>query len=119
MPNLLLFKLLLLLNIPLSLYTIIYLISEDGLGKHLQKLSGPGKHGYPGTSAPLRQQYIGIPPIDKQLTLLVAFFAEAIDFARPASLIQVLHFGVQFGAAGLLLALEGARIGNRGKAVTW
>ena len=112
-------KLLLLLNLPLTFHTLFHLASLDGLTKRLTALATPGQHGYPGTPAPLRQQYTRLPPLDKQLTMLVAFFAEAIDPARPVSVIQAMHFAAQFGTAGLLLTIEGARRGNRGKAVTW
>jgi hypothetical protein len=63
-------------------------------------------------------QYTGLKALDRQLTVLVAFFAPVVDFKNPAlNLFAIWGLG-QFGAVWTLMVMESMRMGNKGKAVS-
>jgi hypothetical protein len=73
---------------------------------------------YPGTKNDLVTIYTGIPPLDRQLAVLVAFFAPAVAGTNTAlSLFLFFGFG-QFGAFWALMVMESLRKGNQGKIVS-
>jgi len=67
---------------------------------------------------PLVKTYTGVGPIDRQVTVLVSFFAPVVDSKNGAlSLASVFGLG-QFGAAWTLMMMEGSRQGNKGRVVS-
>ncbi|OQV00520.1 hypothetical protein CLAIMM_06003 [Cladophialophora immunda] len=88
---------------------------QNGLLKILGQQSEPGAVIPGPTSAPMKQTYTGIGPIDKQLTVLVSFFYTAIDGNRADVSLSFLYLGGQVLAAWVLVMVEGLRNGNRGK----
>ncbi|OAL38592.1 hypothetical protein AYO20_02242 [Fonsecaea nubica] len=87
---------------------------QNGLLKILSQQSEPGAVIPGPTSAPMKQTYTGIGPIDKQLTVLVSFFYTAIDGNRADVSLSFLYLGGQVLAAWVLIMVEGLRNGNRG-----
>lgn len=69
----------------------------------------------PAATAPMKQTYTGIGPIDKQLTTLVSFFYTAVDGNRADVSISFLALGGQVLAAWVLIYIESLRVGNQGK----
>ena len=73
---------------------------------------------FPGTENPLKMGYTGLKAVDRQLTILVAFFAPVVDFkSAEANLFSIWGLG-QFGAVWTLMMMESMRTGNKGKAVS-
>jgi hypothetical protein len=63
-------------------------------------------------------QYTGLKALDRQLIILVAFFAPVVDVKNPAlNLFAIWGLG-QFGAVWTLMVMESMRMGNKGKAVS-
>ncbi|KAI2626561.1 hypothetical protein GGR54DRAFT_476670 [Hypoxylon sp. NC1633] len=99
-------------------------MSYNGLGKLLRNVAAPGA----GATAellvaptPFKREYTGLAALDRQLALLVAFFAGLIDdegagWETTAYYVWAL---AQFAAAWTVLVLEGRRSGSRGRAVSW
>ena len=88
---------------------------QNGLLKILGYQDEPGAVIPGPTPAPMKQRYIGIGVVDKQLTSLVSFFYTAIDGNRADVSLSFLYLGGQVLAAWVLISIEGIRNGNRGK----
>lgn len=69
----------------------------------------------PGTDFPLIRKYTGIAAVDKQLVILVTFFARAVDGSTSGFASWAMS---QFGAAWYVMVLEGLRLGNQGRIVS-
>lgn len=88
---------------------------NNGLLAHLKAQTELGA-SIPGpTSAPMKQTYTGVAPIDNQLTVLVSFFYTAIDGKRGDISLVFLSLGSHVIAAWVLITIEGLRRGNKGK----
>jgi hypothetical protein len=73
---------------------------------------------FPGTEDLLLMKYTGIKPLDRQLAVLVTFFAPVVDVKYPAlNLFSIWGFG-QFGGVWTLMVMESMRMGNKGRAVS-
>ncbi|KAI1781477.1 hypothetical protein F4818DRAFT_38761 [Hypoxylon cercidicola] len=97
-------------------------LGTNGMGAVLRDVLDPGTEAaLPGAPRPLKRAFTGVGPLDRQLSLLVAFFAALID--DPGAGGEVLAFYVwgmaQFAAGWSLLVLEGRRAGNRGGLASW
>ena len=88
---------------------------QNGLLKILEHQTEPGAVIPGPTVAPMKQTYIGIGVVDKQLTVLVSFFYAAIDGNRADVSLSFLYLGGQVLAAWVLIMVEGLRKGNRDK----
>ncbi|OAP62010.1 hypothetical protein AYL99_04213 [Fonsecaea erecta] len=88
---------------------------QNGLLKILGQQSEPGAVIPGPTSAPMKQTYTGIGPVDKQLTVLVSFFYTAIDGNRADVSLSFLYLGGQVLASWVLIMVEGLRRGNKDK----
>lgn len=72
----------------------------------------------PGTTDFLLTKYTGVAAIDKQLTVLVTFFAPVLDDNNHAlKLFSIFGLG-QFGAGWMVMMMESLRYGNQGRIVS-
>lgn len=73
---------------------------------------------FPGTDVKLVKTYTEILWLDRQLTILVTFFAPVVDRNQGAlTLFSFFGFG-QFGAVWTLMMMESMRMGNRRRLVS-
>jgi hypothetical protein len=73
---------------------------------------------FPGTQDLLLLKYTGLKFLDRQLVVLVTFFAPVVDAESSAlNLFSIWGFG-QFGAVWTLMVMESMRLGNKGRAVS-
>jgi hypothetical protein len=94
------------------------LSSSNGTVAMMEALAKQDAPLLPGSTDLLLKTYTGIAPIDKQLTVLVTFFAPVLD-PKNGALILFSVFGLgQFGGAWTMMMMESLRIGNKGKAVS-
>jgi hypothetical protein len=90
---------------------------NNHLLKYLKAQTEPGAT-VPGVAGvAMKQSYTGIGPVDNQLTILVSFFYTAIDGQRGDISLSFLCLGSHVIASWVLIALEGQRTGNQGKAI--
>ena len=89
----------------------------NGLLKMLGDLQKPGALLI-NTSEPMKTHYTGVKVIDRQLTVLVAFFYTATDGNRADVSLHGLDLGGQVIAAWTLIVVESMRQGNKGKLIT-
>lgn len=108
-------KLLLILLSAAGFWTLWGFPYQNGLLKILGHQREPGAVIPGPTVAAMKQTYIGIGPVDKQLTVLVSFFYTAIDGNRADVSLSFLYLGGQVLAAWVLITIEGIRAGNREK----
>jgi len=76
---------------------------------------------FPGTTDAMVKTFTGIERlefVDKQLQVLVTFFAPVVDPAYPGLNLFSIHGAGQFGAAWTLMMMEGMRMGNRGRIIS-
>ena len=67
----------------------------------------------PGTKAPVRTVYTGVPAIDYQLAVLAVFFWENVDGSSPSASLYCFHFATQVACGWPLFMIESLRRGNR------
>ncbi|KAI9740770.1 MAG: hypothetical protein M1818_004735 [Claussenomyces sp. TS43310] len=100
-------------------YCLWYLGFENGPFKEIERLTHQDVSQYPGTELPLRLSYVGVGPIDRLFSFLVAFFAPVVDGSSPdLALYSIVGLG-QLGAGWTLFMMEGLRGGNLGKVVSF
>lgn len=91
---------------------------RNGFFGQISEIAGSEKPKYPSTDEPLLQYYTGVAAVDRQLTILVTFFAAFADSESPnMRLFAVFGLG-QFAAAWTLFMLESFRRGNIGRLVS-
>ncbi|GLB06479.1 hypothetical protein AtubIFM57258_001787 [Aspergillus tubingensis] len=93
-----------------TLYAIWYYADANGL-LELARQSIERKT-LPGSDAPLRTVYTGLPRLDHLLTTLTTFFWPTTDGSHPALTLHTLGFAGTFGSAWILITLESWRQGN-------
>jgi hypothetical protein len=94
------------------------LAGSNGTVAMLEALAKQDAPLLPGSSDLLLRTYTGIAPIDRQLTVLVTFFAPVLD-PKNGALTVFSIFGLgQFGGAWMLMMMESMRMGNKGKIVS-
>jgi hypothetical protein len=92
--------------------------ARNGTFDHISTLAAQESPVFPGSNVLLLRQYTGVRAIDRQLSVLVTFFAPVVD-SRSGTLYLYAIFGLgQFGAAWTLLVMESLRSGNKGRAVS-
>ncbi|TEY60192.1 hypothetical protein BOTCAL_0184g00130 [Botryotinia calthae] len=74
---------------------------------------------FPNAKYLLLKDYTGIRALDRQLTVLVTFFAPVVDSKNAALWLNSIYGLGQFGAAWTLLVMESLRSGNKGRAVSF
>lgn len=97
-------------------------LGSNGMGKVLRDVLDPNSDvELPGAPLPIKRTFTGVGPLDKQLSVLVTFFAALIN--DPGAGYEVTAFYIwgmaQFAAGWTALVLEARRAGNRGRAVAW
>ncbi|KAH6702038.1 hypothetical protein BKA61DRAFT_561324 [Leptodontidium sp. MPI-SDFR-AT-0119] len=102
-----------------GLYGTLILGDANGTFKAIMALIASEKPRFPGTDDELLMQYTQIGWLDKQLTVLVTFFAPVVDMNQGAlSMFSIFGTG-QFGAAWTLMVMESLRMGNRRRVVSF
>lgn len=92
--------------------------ASNGTFDILTKLLSHDDPKFPGTEDQLLMNYTGLKALDRQLGVLVAFFAPVVDVNNPGlNLFAIWGLG-QFGAVWTLMVMESMRMGNKGKAVS-
>lgn len=74
---------------------------------------------FPDTKYLLLKDYTGIKALDRQLTVLVTFFATVVDRRNVAVWLHAIYGLGQLGAAWTLLVMESLRSGNKRRAVSF
>ena len=94
------------------------LASRNGTFETLLSALAENDPKFPGTEDLLVLKYTGFRAIDKQLAILVSFFAPVVDMRNQSlNLFSIWGLG-QFGAVWTLMVMESLRMGNRRKAVS-
>ncbi|KAI9055105.1 hypothetical protein LZ554_000070 [Drepanopeziza brunnea f. sp. 'monogermtubi'] len=95
------------------------LASSNGTFENIFALIASKDPKFPGTEDPLVDTYTTIPWLDRQLTILVTFFAPVV-YRETGALTLLSRYGTgQFGGAWTLIVMEGMRVGNRWRAVSF
>ena len=95
----------------------MFLGASNGTFDILTKLLSHDRK-FPGTEDQLLMNYTGLKALDRQLGVLVAFFAPVVDVNNPALNLFALWGLGQFGAIWTLMVMESMRMGNKGKSVS-
>jgi hypothetical protein len=116
------FRTIVLISLPLLAllggYETMALGASNGTFDILTQLLSHDHPKFPGTEDRLLMSYTGLKPLDRQLGVLVAFFAPVVDVNNPAlNLFAIWGLG-QFGAVWTLMVMESMRMGNKGKSVS-
>ncbi|PYI09224.1 hypothetical protein BO78DRAFT_337965 [Aspergillus sclerotiicarbonarius CBS 121057] len=93
-----------------TLYAIWYYAEVNGLLSLARE--SIARNTLPGSDAPLRTTYTGLPQLDHLLTTLTTFFWPTTDGSHPALTLHTLGFAGTFGTAWILITLESWRRGN-------
>ncbi|KAK3318803.1 hypothetical protein B0H66DRAFT_558219 [Apodospora peruviana] len=90
------------------------------LGRCAGRGTSPETFYFPGGPEPFTWTYTGVPAIDGQLRVLVAFFTAVLDGEKSWDVVaSYWSLMFQFAAGWTLLSIEGLREGNRGRVVSW
>ncbi|KAI1413658.1 hypothetical protein F5Y13DRAFT_179375 [Hypoxylon sp. FL1857] len=92
---------------------LLGLLYRNGYYEALIQLRDEGPHHLPGSSNPILTRYTGIGFLDKLLTLASVMFANVTDGNAPALSLYAFHFGGQYLAVLVVVAIEGLRSGNQ------
>lgn len=75
---------------------------------------------FPTGPAPYKMTYTGIEAIDEYFVGLIGFFIYIIDGPKTWDVVLVYWYLIsQLCAGWMLLSMEGLRLGNRGRIVSW
>lgn len=94
------------------------LAGSNGTVATLEALAKQDTPFLPGSTDLLLRTYTGIAPIDRQLTVLVTFFAPVLNSKNGAVTLFSLFGLGQFGASWTLMMMESMRQGNKGRIVS-
>ncbi|KAI0138580.1 hypothetical protein F4776DRAFT_619013 [Hypoxylon sp. NC0597] len=103
----------LLLTYAFGANALLGLLYRNGYYEALIRLRDEGPHHLPGSSNPILTRYTGIGFLDKLLTLASVMFANVTDGNAPGLSLYAFHFGGQYLAILVVLAIEGLRSGNQ------
>ncbi|MCJ1229077.1 hypothetical protein MMC12_005742 [Toensbergia leucococca] len=73
----------------------------------------------PAAEQPVRMTFTGLPLVDPLLQRLTIFLWPAIDGTWPGTSLVAFEFSGQFAGAWMVAGLEGLRLGNKGKLLTF
>lgn len=93
-----------------ALYGLLW---RNGYYEALVRLRNEGPHYLPGSSNFILTQYTRIAPLDKLLTLATVMFSNVTDGSLPQLSLYSFHFGGQYLALLVVIAIEGLRSGNQ------
>ncbi|OTB01355.1 hypothetical protein M426DRAFT_323505 [Hypoxylon sp. CI-4A] len=93
-----------------ALYGLLY---RNGYYEALLRLRDSGPFHLPGSSNAVLTRYTGIICLDKVLTLATVMFANVTDGTAPELSLYAFHFGGQYLAILVVIAIEGLRNGNQ------
>lgn len=93
-----------------ALYGLLF---RNGYYSALLRLRHEGPHHLPGSSNDILARYTGIGYLDKLLTLASVMFANVTDGSSPQLSLYAFHFGGQYLAILVVIAIEGLRSGNQ------
>jgi hypothetical protein len=96
----------------LAVYTLWVQIHLNNHYNLMTSLRDYGPHLIPGTSIPLKKEYIGIRAVDYVLTVLVLSFAVVVDGSRVESTLFAVGFGGVVGVGVLIMWTESVRTGS-------
>ncbi|KAG0652379.1 Citreoviridin biosynthesis D [Hyphodiscus hymeniophilus] len=97
----------------------LVLIGANGTADVFKALAKQDNPFLPGSTDHQLRTYTGVAPIDRQLIVLVTFFSPVLDVQNGA-LVLFSIFGLgQFGAAWMIMMMEGLRQGNRWKIISF
>ncbi|KAK0126823.1 hypothetical protein ONS95_008402 [Cadophora gregata] len=100
-------------------YGTMVLADANGTFKGIVSLIDSKEPKFPDTNDDLLMRYTNVGWLDRQLTILVTFFAPVVDMNQGAlSMFSIFGTG-QFGAAWALMVMESMRAGNRWKVVSF
>ncbi|KAH7417676.1 hypothetical protein BKA64DRAFT_658555 [Cadophora sp. MPI-SDFR-AT-0126] len=100
-------------------YGTMILADANGTFAGITALIATKDPKFPGTNDELLMRYTNVGWLDKQLTILVIFFAPVADMNQGAlSMSSIFGMG-QFGAAWTLMVMESMRMGNTGRIVSF
>lgn len=102
----------------LALYSIWGLYSSNGGSDQVDVVLAGSPPRLPGTVYPVKTKYVGVELIDHQLAMLAVVFWQIVDGSMPHFSLFSFMFAGQAVAALILLMVEGARVGNRGRLVS-
>ncbi|KAI1144299.1 hypothetical protein F5Y05DRAFT_23350 [Hypoxylon sp. FL0543] len=92
---------------------LLGLLYRNGYYDALIRLRDEGPHHLPGSSNPILTRYTGLGFLDKLLTLASVMFANVTDGNAPGLSLYAFHFGGQYLAILVIVAIEGLRSGNQ------
>ncbi|KAI2462736.1 hypothetical protein F4781DRAFT_441994 [Annulohypoxylon bovei var. microspora] len=93
-----------------ALFGLLY---RNGYYEALVRLRDEGPHHLPGSSNPILKFYTGIGFLDKLLTVASVMFANVTDGNAPELSLYAFHFGGQYLAILVIIAIEGFRSGSQ------
>jgi hypothetical protein len=96
----------------LAIYTLWIQIHLNGHYKLMTTLRDHGPHLLPGTSIPLKKEYLGVKSIDYVLTVLVCSFGAIIDGGYVEGKLFVGLIGGVVAAAVVVIWCEGLIAGR-------
>ncbi|KAI6709929.1 hypothetical protein PZA11_005257 [Diplocarpon coronariae] len=102
----------------LGAYCTWTLASCNGTFKSIFALIASENPKFPGTDDALLTAYTDVGWLDRQLTVLVTFFAPVVDLDQGALTLFTIFATGQFGAVWTLMVMESMRMGNRGRVVS-
>ena len=105
----------------LGAYAAVGAMTTNGFGDAINiYIVDPPHRGFPGAPLPLLRKYTGVAAIDDVLAMPVGFFSALFDGdVAPEYRLYTLWGMVQFAACWTLVVLEGLRVGNRGRLISW
>ena len=99
-------------------YAVWYMLMHNGTTHQMAHVLEVGPRTLPGTQAPIKTVYTGIPAIDKQLTILTLTFWEQVDGSNPSNSLFCFHFATQTICGWGLLMIESMRRGNQWRMIS-
>lgn len=104
----------------IGIFGTLFIGGRNGTFEHITNLVRQKTPSavFPNAKYLLLKDYTGIRALDRQLTVLVTFFAPVVDSKNAALYLNSIYGLGQFGAAWTLLVMESLRSGNKGRAVS-
>ena len=101
-----------------GLYSTWYLMIGNGTVESVKRLQLSDPPSLPN-GGPLKVSYTGFKPLDNHLSAITIIFWPVLDGSMPNLSLDTLNFVGQTVALWSLYLLEGMRVGNKGKLVSW
>jgi len=85
---------------------------RNGCVQHILTVMATPQPTLPGSQAPLVTRYLGLPVVDKLLTIGAVLWAHVTDGSAPALSLYAVQFGGQLVPVFLIMIIEASRRGN-------